>query len=337
MVPVKGINAVPSSAITPLKVARQPVLILGMHRSGTTLITELLSQLGLFIGHDLNEHAEPACIVETNERILRQAGGSWDHPAAIDSILESATASELTAKCLADDCRHGTVFHSHSIGKFVGGAAGMLPEPLSKITGVWGFKDPRTTVLLPLWLRLFPEAILVNIVRHGVDVAASLRTREQLRLARKLKKAQEAARPWRRKGSVHKRAFTGSARCLTLDGAFGLWEEYLDRAEHHLETARHTNPNARQYSVRYEDLLANPTEHLPTLARHCELAPTPEQFNTAIGSIQQSRAFAYANNPELLDFSHTVSDRPSLRRHHYDQAAPAARSGTELLAVGEHI
>jgi hypothetical protein len=38
----------------------------------------------------------------------------------------------------------------------------------------WGFKDPRTCVLLPLYLRIFPDAKVLHIVRDPEDLATSL-------------------------------------------------------------------------------------------------------------------------------------------------------------------
>jgi hypothetical protein len=35
-----------------------PVIILGMHRSGTTMVTKLLEEVGLFVGDRLDENHE---------------------------------------------------------------------------------------------------------------------------------------------------------------------------------------------------------------------------------------------------------------------------------------
>lgn len=35
-----------------------PIIILGMHRSGTSLLADVLSKKGFFIGNELNVHSE---------------------------------------------------------------------------------------------------------------------------------------------------------------------------------------------------------------------------------------------------------------------------------------
>ena len=77
------------------------VLVLGMHRSGTSLATEMLSRLGLWIGteqtligaseYNPRSHSELVAGVEFDNAVLRHAGGLWDSPPAIDSVDQLAT------------------------------------------------------------------------------------------------------------------------------------------------------------------------------------------------------------------------------------------------------
>ncbi|MBW1793701.1 MAG: sulfotransferase [Deltaproteobacteria bacterium] len=63
----------------------------------------------------------------------------------------------------------------------------------------WGWKDPRTTLTLPLWLKLFPKARIIHVIRNGIDSALSL---------------------WRR----CKKAGVGAPHCLDLNYCFDLLE-----------------------------------------------------------------------------------------------------------------
>jgi hypothetical protein len=66
------------------------VCVLGMHRSGTSLIARILNLLGLFLGPDQHlmkatednprGYWEHQTISDLNEEILRCLGGSWDAP-----------------------------------------------------------------------------------------------------------------------------------------------------------------------------------------------------------------------------------------------------------------
>ena len=75
-----------------------PVCIIGMHRSGTSMVANLLRRHGLSLGPDecllgANEsnqagHFEHAGFVEINEALLKQLGGSWDNPPRLQSGWE---------------------------------------------------------------------------------------------------------------------------------------------------------------------------------------------------------------------------------------------------------
>src|SRR5439155_24706777 len=134
---------------------------------------------------------------------------------------------------------------------------------------------------LPAWLVLFPQAKLVYIVRNGIDVAASLRLREQRELDRRIEEFSAKARQLNKHSMLERASFKGSARCLTLAGGFSLWEEYVAEAE----TALAGVPNERVV-VSYEQFLADPThaDHgLAALARFCGLQADGEAVGKAVG------------------------------------------------------
>ena len=60
------------------------------------------------------------------------------------------------------------------IAGFLGWKRYLAYRSLERFDQPWGWKDPRNVFTLPLWLRVFPEAKIIYIVRNGVDVAASL-------------------------------------------------------------------------------------------------------------------------------------------------------------------
>ena len=71
-----------------------------------------------------------------------------------------------------------------SAGRTVQGEARRdRPARISEKAGsIWGFKDPRTARLLPLWLEIIDELGLdpryILVTRHPTDVAKSLNARE---------------------------------------------------------------------------------------------------------------------------------------------------------------
>jgi len=165
---------------------KEPVVVIGMHRSGTSLVAQMLERLGLFIGRVRDPNDEATFFLKANEWLLRQSGGAWDHPQSIDAILQTNDARERYV-CLLEKMLQsprailylGGWCYLRNLGTWV------LHEP-------WGWKDPRTTLTLPLWQEVFPRLKVVHVVRHGLDVALSLRARER----RKMEQWNEPPNGW---------------------------------------------------------------------------------------------------------------------------------------------
>lgn len=130
------------------------VVVLGMHRSGTSLLTGTLQKAGLELGkvvhsapHNRKGNRESISIRTVHEDLLERAGGSWRQP------LESVRWSPVH-QALRDPI----------ISRFQG-------QPL------WGVKDPRALFCLEGWLEVLPQMQLVGIVRHPESVVRSLQAR----------------------------------------------------------------------------------------------------------------------------------------------------------------
>lgn len=139
---------------------KDPVIILGMHRSGTSCLAGSLQEAGLFLGdviveapHNKKGNRELKEIWTLHDRVLSENGGSWRSPPS--SIIWSDETKSIQ-KSLIDRLRDD--------------------RP-------WGFKDPRTLILHQRWLDLFPNAQLVATVRHPEAVAASLMQRDKMSYA----------------------------------------------------------------------------------------------------------------------------------------------------------
>ena len=145
------------------------VVVIGMHRSGTSLVTRGLRALGVQLGENLANRASPdnakghwedRDILDLNERLMAALAMQWD-------VVGSADASVLEAASLAP---------------LVNEAALLVREKLAG-RPVWAFKDPRTARLWPFWRRVLAEvpdvqADFVWVVRHPLPVAQSLAGRD---------------------------------------------------------------------------------------------------------------------------------------------------------------
>lgn len=144
--------------------------VLGMHRSGTSALTRVLSLLSFQLPEDLIPPTpgdnptgfwEPAAVVAANERILAALGSHW-----IDSRRPGWDRLEDAAR--------------HALEDEIAGLAASWPAEWCAI------KDPRLSVLLPIWRSaLEPLGVPIRAIlslRHPTACAASLQARNGLPL-----------------------------------------------------------------------------------------------------------------------------------------------------------
>jgi len=147
--------------------------VLGMHRSGTSAMTRILSALGAYLGPE--SMLVPAAvdnptgfwelepIVDINQSILTRFGGRAMDPPPLENGW--ATSGKIT------DLRH---------------RAAALVETLFSASSWWAWKDPRACLTLPFWQEIIPPMHYVICVRRPAEVAASLRRRNNIPEARSI-------------------------------------------------------------------------------------------------------------------------------------------------------
>jgi hypothetical protein len=144
------------------------LLILGMHRSGTSAVTRVVNLLGAEIGDRLipSGHDNPsgfwenATAVEINEQLLRDLDRTWyDMREMPDGWMETAAAAkalDLARKFIRRD---------------LGGSTFCV------------LKDPRTCLTAPLWIKAFEslefEVSCLFVIRDPREVVESLHRRNQ--------------------------------------------------------------------------------------------------------------------------------------------------------------
>lgn len=263
---------------------KQPVIVLGMHRSGTTMLSNILRQMGIYMGWLRGTDTDESIYFQNlNRAIYRFARAAWDEPAGLAHALQNQKVSQLFAQTLGTITDH---VHPAYLGRYRNHKS-LFTLPID-----WGFKDPRTVFTYPVWQQLFPEAKLIFIYRHGVDVANSLHTRN-----------------W-------KMLDTGAAslRCLELMGAFGLWEEYNEACIDILSST----DKSRTLSLCYEDLLRDPQQAIHTLREFLGSEISEEKAQGIVSGLQPARAFAYRQNDSLQEFYLQVRNRPLMQHFAYD-------------------
>lgn len=151
----------------------QILVVAGMHRSGTSLLTRGLATLGVCLGanltpanmHNPRGYWEDLDIVELNIELLRILQREWHSLTPV---------SEADVDALV---RQGYLLRAVELLRM-------------KISGHpnFGFKDPRTTKLLPFWKKVFAhagfETCYILATRHPLSVSKSLAKRNTFDLAK---------------------------------------------------------------------------------------------------------------------------------------------------------
>lgn len=294
----------------------EPLILLGMHRSGTSLVVRLLAELGIHMGSWLSRDAEAVHFQRVNRRIYGAAGSKWGQ---VDSLLEAMRAPSFVQE--QTRVARQAIFQEKrlpgaktEIERFFG------PELWPKVRQgefpAWGWKDPRTTLVFPIWLNLFPNARWVHVLRNGIDVAISVH-RRSLKQERKLRN--------------RLLAIDYSPATLDFGYSFHLWENHVSFVLEH----QHLVSPERFMEMRYEDLLAEPRAQLQQLARFarhpvdedrllaaCQMVDRSRRDNWAYASAYQDEIPALAKTPlmETLGYTYSLGS----------QAAPPV-AGAEVL------
>lgn len=127
------------------------VCIVGMHRSGTSCLAGSLEEAGVFLGDvarvgrfNPKGNRESTRIMDLQEEILTHNGGSWDRPPAAPGWTDAHRG------------RRDAILRDYAD------------------VALWGFKDPRTLLLIDFWREALPAIQFVGSFRHPWLVADSL-------------------------------------------------------------------------------------------------------------------------------------------------------------------
>ena len=109
---------------------------------------------------------------------------------------------------------------------------------------------------------------------------------------------------------VGKRAgFGESVRCRTLEGALGLWEEYVTRGRQHVASL-----GEQALELRFEDLAREPERVVRQLVEFCRIEPGARRIQQAAALMSADRAGAHAADPELMEFAERHAHRIAAAR-----------------------
>lgn len=143
--------------------AEPPLLVVGMHRSGTSMVGGMLSAAGVSLGEELipadganaRGYFEDAAVVDFHGRLFRELLPADDGPHRDWGVTRAHAAEPEALLTWLEPAR-------------------ALASRLAPESGAWGFKDPRTTLALPLWEAALPDARYLLVYRFPWEVADSM-------------------------------------------------------------------------------------------------------------------------------------------------------------------
>lgn len=278
---------------------QSPVIILGMHRSGTTMITKMLENLGLFVGAEKEVNNEALFFWKINNWIfdLHTAASEKPHnlryknPGCEKVILESLEHFILSDKRKEYLGKHSSVFRS-----------------IKDVNFPYGWKDPKNTFTIDFWSAVFPNPKIIHIYRNPIDSVSSY-------IERDLELKNKFEWNWKKKlkrNFLISKNFHENFRLTSIEEGYELWEEYVTKAL----SLKNNFPDYLE--IKYEDFLENPFENLKTLSKFCGLSITDEQIQKEISSINSERAFAFLMNEKYVEIYQKLKTKQLVQQLGYD-------------------
>lgn len=141
---------------------KKVVIVVGMHRSGTSLLSLFLSELGINMGDEKlsSSHANPTghhedmFFLNLHTKILNNCGGDWDSPPN-KKLLQKEWMKHFTT--IQDKLEQKSIENS-----------------------VWGWKDPRTSLFLESYLKTIKNPLIIYCTRSSKEVEDSIYARDKI-------------------------------------------------------------------------------------------------------------------------------------------------------------
>ena len=119
-----------------------PIILIGRGGSGTRILSQLIQELGLFLGNELNKSEDSEEWVEPIYSLINNR-----------NFISSDTFNESHIRMLRTNAL--TILNKTNIVE----------------NFIWGFKLPETMLCLPELLKAFPNARVIHLTRHPVNLS----------------------------------------------------------------------------------------------------------------------------------------------------------------------
>jgi hypothetical protein len=247
------------------------VIVLGAHRSGTSLVSQILSVFGVHMGGDGDdEQFESAAFRQINEWLLDGCGATWDQPARLVRALSNP-------RCFSIGVRLARILAKSSfLARYWGGPNAAVAATARPRMAGW--KDPRNSVTWPIWLCVFPHARFVVVEREPFATAKSLVRRHHRVLYEMFPSGSDNV-THSQLCFVHE-DIKVTERCFSICGALELIGEHrtaIDEAAKALAD--------RLFVIAFDELTEQPRTVIADLAAFLGLSTLPEGLTRAVSLV----------------------------------------------------
>lgn len=259
------------------KLLKAPILICGMHRSGTSLFAQILNSCGLYLGPEsqmMQAHSDD------------NPSGYWEYLSEVrfaDSLLSRIESSWVNLNKVFSN----TWLKELNIEEEKQNAVELF-KPLMDSGEIWGWKDPRASILLPFWKTVFPNLKVVICLRNPLEVSFSLSKRYL---------------------SSH----------VDFEDSLVLWRDYHKILIDNIQDMDHI-------VTHYEAIFYDPEKELKRLCDFSGLSPTKKSTENAKDKIKYDLYRGVATEKLLVNFDKLPKGLLLLYRKFSEKAGPVYKS-----------
>ena len=127
------------------KIKNNPVIISGMHRSGTSLLSKIFQNENIYFGSVKDINNESIFFQNINKWIMSSNSSTWDNPLTIRDNLKDKRFTMLLNKI-------HNMLNSRTNFKYFGWSSLIIRKSFFAVKSKWGWKDPRNIFTLPFAL-----------------------------------------------------------------------------------------------------------------------------------------------------------------------------------------
>ena len=154
-----------NSQVVNISPRKGPIIIAGMHRSGTSVLALILQKIGVDIGHRLikpdnynpDGYGEEQFIVEINRKALRRSTQKCSECWSDWGWSKSQSSLPI---------RHSDELWRNQARQYL--------NRRSNNNYFWGWKDPRNSLFLEDWIEIEPHSKVIGIYRYPWEMISAL-------------------------------------------------------------------------------------------------------------------------------------------------------------------